>query len=116
MPENTDQKMDISFEEKLKDHQKELEELELKTSFKYFLDIICKEAKADFGVIFLEKEDQIKLEYVWRDGSEDAGYPAGIDPEQVEHLPIKVIRYVSRTYEEVIIDAKPTEGPFAGDE
>ncbi|NMA14663.1 MAG: hypothetical protein GX930_05430, partial [Clostridia bacterium] len=31
-------------------------------------------------------------------------------------LPKKVIRYVGRTYEEVIIEAKPVEGPFAGDD
>jgi hypothetical protein len=43
-------------------------------------------------------------------------YPVGIDPEQFEDLPKKVIRYVGRTYEEVIIEAKPVGGPFAGDD
>ncbi|HHW91341.1 MAG TPA: helix-turn-helix transcriptional regulator [Firmicutes bacterium] len=40
----------------------------------------------------------------------------GIDPEQFEKLPKKVIRYAGRTYEEIIIEAKPVGGPFAGDD
>lgn len=79
------------------------------------LNTVCAETGADLGAILLEKEDQIQLKYMWQNGREVFRYPAGIDMEQVEHLPKKVLRYVSRTYEEVIIEAKPDEGHFAGD-
>jgi len=115
VPENNGPEMNVS-EETLKVHQKELEVLELEASFKYFLDLVCREAKADFGAILLEDEDEIKLEYERREGQAAVKYPVGIDPEQVEHLPKKVIRFANRTYEEVIIEAKPADGPFATDD
>ncbi len=116
IPENIYQKRKIIFEKRLEDYQKELEVLELKASFIYFLDTICKEANADFGAILLENDDQLKLEYVRQDGRAASGYPVGIDPEQVDYIPKKIIRYASRTYEEVIIDTKATAGFFASDD
>ncbi|MDO9536538.1 MAG: LuxR C-terminal-related transcriptional regulator [Bacillota bacterium] len=106
----------IPAEERLKDRQKELEALDLEAAFIYFPDTICQEAKADFGAILLENNEQIKLEYARKDGQAAIKYPVGIDSEQVEHLPKKLLRYASRTYEKVIIEAKPTEGPFASDD
>jgi len=116
IPGNTGRERNISFDQRLQDCQKELEVLELEASFIFFLNTVCEEAKADLGAILLEEEEQLKLAYMWQNGGEATGYPVGIDPEQVEHLPQKIIRYTSRTYEEVIIDAKPTEGIFASDD
>ncbi len=102
--------------ETMKDHQKELEDLNLEDAHKFFLDAICKEIGADFCAIFLEEGDLLKLEYVRRNGKAAEKCPAGIDPEQFEHLPKRVVRYAGRTYEEVIIEAKPYDGPFASDD
>ena len=116
IPVNFGRGNEISFGERLNDCQKELEVLELEESYNYFLNMVCREAKADFGAVFLEKEDQIKLEYQWHNGDETTVIAAGIDGREVVRLPKKVIRYSSRTYEEVIIETKPTEGLFANDD
>jgi len=100
----------------MRDHQKELESLNLEDAHKYFLNAVCKDIGADFGAILLEEGDLLKLEYVCQNGKAAEKYSVGIDPEQFEDLPKKVIRYAGRTYEEVIIEAKPSEGPFAGDD
>lgn len=116
IPESSGQYINKPFEERMTDLQKELEAMELGAACKFFLDAICEEVGADFGAILLEKEERLMLEYMRRAGGEAVKYPVGIDPEQIENLPKKVIRYAGRTYEEVIIDAKPAEGPFAGDD
>lgn len=105
-----------SFEERLNGCQQELERLELEESYQYFLETVCKEARADHGAILLENDDQIKLEYGWRSSDEDARRLAGVEAERYGPLPQKVIRYVSRTYEEVLIETKPTEGLFSNDD
>ncbi len=114
--ENNGQISDILFRERAKDHQKELEALNLEDAHKYFLDNICKEIGADNCAILLEEGDSLKLEYICQDGQAAVKFPGGIDLEQVEYLPKKVIRYAGRTFEEVIIEAKPVDGPFASDD
>ncbi|MFO7951468.1 MAG: LuxR C-terminal-related transcriptional regulator, partial [Bacillota bacterium] len=116
IPDNTGPERETSFEQRLQGCQKELEKMELEAAYQYFLKTVCTEAGADCGAILLEEEDQVKLKYMWQDGKEGFRYPAGIDMEQVEHLPKKVLRYASRTYEEVIIETRPAEGIFAGDD
>jgi DNA-binding CsgD family transcriptional regulator len=113
--DDTGSQKKISSEQRLQDCQKDLEVLELEAAYKYFLNTICKEAKADLGVILLEKEDQIRLEYMWQYGEETFSL-AGIEIEELENLPKKVFRYAGRTYEKVIIESKPKEGPFANDD
>jgi histidine kinase len=116
MPENSGQENIKLFEKGVKDHQREMETLTLEDAHKYFLDTICPEIGADYGGILLEEGDLLKLEYVWQDDGAAVKYPVGLDPEQSEDLPKKVIRYSGRTYEEVIIEAKSVDGPFAGDD
>lgn len=99
-----------------RDHQRELETRTIEEAYKYFLDTICPEAGADFAAILLEAGERLRLEYVWQAGRPSLKCSAGIDPEEYEDLPKKVIRYAGRTYEEIVIEARPTEGPFAGDE
>jgi predicted ATPase/DNA-binding CsgD family transcriptional regulator len=114
-PENNRQAEKI-FEARVKDHQKKLETLTLEDAHKYFLDTICRETGADYCAILLEEDDMLKTVYESRAGRAAIKYPAGLDPEQSEHLPKKVIRYAGRTFEEVVINAKPEDGPFAGDD
>ncbi|NMA13823.1 MAG: AAA family ATPase, partial [Clostridia bacterium] len=116
MPENSGQDNIKLFEERVKDHQRELETLTLEDAHKYFLDTICAEVGADYCGILLEEGDLLKLEYVRLNGQAAVKFPVGIDPEQVEFLPKKIIRYAGRTFEEVIIEAKPIDGPFANDD
>lgn len=99
-----------------REHQRELETRSVEDAHKYFLDTICLEAGADFAAILLEEGYLLKLAYVWQAGQPAVKCPEGIDPEEYEELPKKVIRYTGRTYEEIVIAAKPAEGPFAGDE
>lgn len=106
----------ILHEESLNFHQKELEKLELNASFEYFLNGVCQEVEADYAAILLEKDDEIKLKYNWKKGNEVIKYRQGMDIEQVQNIARKVILYSTRTYEEVIINEKPMEGPFESDD
>jgi DNA-binding CsgD family transcriptional regulator len=116
IPESNGKISNVLFGKRTKDHQKELEALNLEDAHKYFLDTICKEIGADNCAILLEEGDLLKLEYVRLNGQAAVKFPVGIDPEQVEFLPKKIIRYAGRTFEEVIIEAKPIDGPFANDD
>jgi len=115
-PEKDGREIKGNFEIRARYHQKELETLNLEDAHKYFLDIICKEIGADHCAILLEEGDTLKLEYIRKGNQAVEKFPVGIDIEQYDDLPKKVIRYAGRTYDEVIIDSKPVEGPFASDD
>lgn len=104
------------FAAKLPDYQKKLESLALEKAYLYFLDVIGRETGADWGGILLERDGRLSLAYGWEKGRPPFKYPSPLDPEQVDFLPRKVIRYVDRTYETVFLPFKPGEGPFAADD
>ncbi len=109
-------KKKLSFDEKIEKSQKELEVRESEDAFKYFLNIVCVESNADSGAVLFEETDKIQLKCKWTKGRGASIYSDGIDMEKVENLPKKILRYAARTYEEVIIDAKPDGGHFCGDD
>lgn len=116
MTDSNESEAVILYKESLNLHQKELERLELSSSFEYFLNRVCKEVGADSAAILLEKDDEIKLKYNWQKGNEVIKYQEGMDIEQIQHIARKVVLYSTRTYEEVIINEKPIEGPFESDD
>ncbi len=116
IPETSMLEPGFPADQRLKEYQQELETLELEASFKYFLAALCRETGADYGAILLEKEDQIRLEYEQQRGRAVVKYAAGLDPEEVDYLPKKVLRFAGRTYEDLFIEARPVEGLFAEDE
>ena len=115
-PENVREKVFTSFLERLPDYQRELLSLELGSAYQYFLNVVCRETGVDVGSILLERDDRLKLEYSWEKNGGVMSHRPAPDLEQVDFLPKKVLRYVGRTYQPVVIPAKPGEGPFAGDD
>jgi len=102
------------YEAKLNQHRKELESMEIEKSFLHFLNIICSEVEAQKGVILLETEGELKVTHQVVD-NKVTNYNQGVDFEEVDYIPKKVIRYANRTYEEVILEAKPIDGPYSSD-
>ncbi len=115
-PQSAGTKESSFNQQMLKERQQEMEQLELEAAFASFLTSVCRDLKADYGAILLEHQDRISIQYQQRTGRPVEKHQLGIDPEEIDYLPKKVLRYAGRTYEEIIMSAKPTEGPFAADD
>ncbi|HEY0136742.1 MAG TPA: AAA family ATPase, partial [Nannocystis sp.] len=79
------------------------------------LDIILENAGARRGVLLLREDEVLRVE-AGRD--HDTARPAvlrGVLLEDSPDVPIRVIQYVARTEEDVVLAELPGEGPFAGD-
>jgi DNA-binding CsgD family transcriptional regulator len=109
------EKGNVSLGDRLRPSQKKLEALELEAAYPYFLEVIGVHTAADSEAIFLERDDKIFLKYQWTEAEGSKKYESDEHTEKVQDLPRTVIRYVSRTYEEVILPEKPWEGHFSGD-
>lgn len=98
------------------DLHSDLEVLPLDAAYRCFLDRICGELGLDFGAILLARDASLKLDYVWTPEGSASRLLSAKDQEEYErYLPHKVVRYASRTLEEVIVGTKPEGGPFAND-
>jgi DNA-binding CsgD family transcriptional regulator len=104
-----------SYDELLEQQHKELESMEIEAAFATFLERICQESKGVFGAILLECEGELGIEYTLQN-NKTTHHKQTIDPETVDYLPKKIIRYVSRTYEQVVLHDKPFDGPYAHDD
>ena len=98
------------------EYQNEMEKLNLEEAYTFFLNAICEETGASFGVILLEDNDSIKLKYLREEVKPAVRLPTGIDIECCDKLPKRVIRYTARTNRGIVIESTSVEGLFANDE
>ncbi len=95
-------------------HMKHVESMDIYSTYQYALDNIILESTANYGVVFLEDNDQIHMVYEQKDGK-SIRHLRPIPMEKAISMPHKVMRYVIRTGSEVCLNNLPESGPFAND-
>lgn len=105
---------DVSVDSGMSGHLSYIEPLGKDETFLYVLRTIVNEIKADYGAIYLEKNDQMHMVYEHLDQNV-LKHNEVIHMEDVLRVPHKIMRYVARTGEEIDIRHKPTNGIFVND-
>ncbi|MGV8149645.1 MAG: AAA family ATPase [Alkaliphilus sp.] len=92
----------------------QMENMDEEEAFISFLDFIAEKSHVNYAAVLIEKSDEMYLKYekecdklaVWREL---------INLKHINYISRKLIRYVERTGEEVILNKKPNDGIFAND-
>ncbi|WP_066495609.1 AAA family ATPase [Abyssisolibacter fermentans] len=96
-------------------HLNQIENMEEKQGFIYMLDVLIQINNADYGAVLFEKVDEMYLQYEKKNNENVKVHKEPIYMKHVSYLSRKVIRYVARTGEEVILNKKPDKGIFTKD-
>ncbi|MCM1988870.1 AAA family ATPase [Oceanirhabdus seepicola] len=96
-------------------HLNVIENMEEEEGFIYMLDFLTRNNYADYGAVLFEKADEIHLQYEKKKNEKVTYYKELINIKYVGNLPRKVLRYVARTGEEVILNKNSNGGIFAND-
>lgn len=92
----------------------QIESMEENQSFISLLDFISENSHTDYAAILFEKSDEMYLQYE-KKHQEPTMQREPVNIKHINYLSRKLIRYVERTGEEVILNKKPRDGIFAND-
>lgn len=96
-------------------HLNQIENMEEEQGFIYMIDVLVQRNNADYGVVLFEKADEMYLQYEKKNNENVIVHKEPMNMKHVSYLSRKIIRYVARTGEEVILNKKPDGGIFAKD-
>ncbi len=96
-------------------HLNRIEEMEEEQGFGYILDVLTKKNYADYAAVLFEKSDEMYLQYEKMNNEKSLYHKDLVNIKHVSYLSRKIIRYVARTQEEVILNKKPESGIFTKD-
>jgi predicted ATPase/DNA-binding CsgD family transcriptional regulator len=107
-PDQTEQgknnRQDILF------HLGEIEKRSGDEGYLYLLSVLTEQMEVDYGAVFLEKADEMFLQYDKRKNEAACAHPEGVNLNHLSGLPHKLIRYVARTETEILWDKKAAGG------
>lgn len=96
-------------------HLNQIENMEEQQGFMYILDYLTSSNQANYGAVLFEKSDDMYLQYEKKSSGKVIGHTEPINMKQVRYMSRKIIRYVARTGEEVILNQKPEQGIYTKD-
>lgn len=96
-------------------HLNQIENMDEEQGYIYMLDFLVKSNNTDYSAVLFEKADEMHLQYEKKKDKKVIVYKDLINMKYVSHLSRRVIRYVARTGEEVILNQKPNKGVFTND-
>lgn len=95
-------------------HMRNIETMDKDNTYLYLLDMLVNVNKATYGAIYLEHNDQIYMAYE-RTLDNIIKHDTIVPVDGISIIPQKIIRYVERTGEEVVMRSKPVSGLFSND-
>ncbi|QUH30314.1 AAA family ATPase [Vallitalea guaymasensis] len=92
-----------------------IEPLEENEGIKYILGFLIDNHYADYGAVLFEKKDEMYLQYEKLNNRKVNIHREPVNMKYVNHMSHKIIRYVARTGEEIILNKKPEKGLYVRD-
>lgn len=107
--------IDEEINESILYHLNRIENMEEEKGIIYILDFLTRNSCADYGAILFEKSDEMYLQYKKKNNEKVIVHKESINIKHVDYISHKVIRYVARTEEEVVLNKKSYDGIFVND-
>lgn len=92
-----------------------IEPLEEDQGINYILEFLIDHHYADYGAVLFEKKDEMYLQYEKFNSRKVIIHREAVNMKYVNHMSHKIVRYVARTGEEVVLNKKPEEGLYVKD-
>lgn len=92
-----------------------IENMDEKQGFIYMLDYLAQNNQVDYSAILFEKSNEMFIQYEKKNNDKAISLNKPKNIRNVRYISRKIIRYVSRTEEEIILNKKPEWGIFTKD-
>ncbi len=93
----------------------QLEKKDEKAAVVQFFDMMIKNGYADYCAVLVEKDDELFLKYQKNEGNSLRVYKDLVNINHLPSFPHKMLRYVERTSEEVVLEAATGDALFGSD-
>lgn len=105
----------INIDDIISQSIKQIDELDEVDAFTYMIEKIISIARCEYGAILFEQSDEMYVYYEKQVNHRAIHYKSPLIINYSDNISKKIVRYVARTGEKVLLSERPTNGLFAHD-
>lgn len=105
----------IDIKQNLLSYINKIENMGEEEAYEYILNLIIKISDADYGAVLFEKSDEMYIKYEGKKNKNIVSYSSLRNIKSIKDISHKIIRYVARTGENIMLENRPVKGIFTKD-